>query len=64
MDCFVCYLVFTGVTNGLISNWYIEIKKKVSKKVIENFCDYIKNTTFATANKDGSVAQLDRATPF
>ena len=45
MDCFVCYLVFTEVANGFISNWYIEIKKKVDKKVIENFCDYIKNTT-------------------
>lgn len=30
----------------------------------KKFADSIKSRTFATANKDGSVAQLDRASPF
>ena len=34
------------------------------KKDTDFFGDFRKSTTFALAIKDGSVAQLDRATPF
>lgn len=36
----------------------------MQKKVTDSFGNFNKKRTFALAIKDGSVAQLDRATPF